>query len=214
MDLTPAGAPEPADEGPGGSGAGPSAERVDRTDLRLALALAGGLALLGVPVGLLWAALAPRALARPAPDGGVAPVDTQTQAFIAADGLLFLLGLAAGVLTGWLCWRRARRAPLEALLGMALGATLAVCAAWQVGVLTDDRDAVRAALREPGRTAPVELPLRLRSLAALLGWPAGAVLTFTVSALRAPEMRSDARLVLRAGPPRAVDEPAEDVPGR
>lgn len=171
-----------------------------RRRLRTALAVAGGTALAGLPLGLLWAAVAPRAYARRAPDGGALPVDSQTQAFIAADGLLFLLGLAAGAVAGWLGWRLARRGALEVLLALTAGSALAAVLTWQTGVRTDDREAVRAALREPGRTAPVEVPLRLRAHAALLGWPTGAVVTFTLRALR-------------AGPPAPRADPAPEPDG-
>lgn len=160
-----------------------------RDRVRPALAVGAVTALAGVPLGLLWAAAAPRAYARPGPDGGAVPVDAQTQAFIAADGLLFLLGLAAGALAGLLGWRLARRGALEVLLALAAGSALAAGLTWQTGVRTDDRDAARAALREPGRSAPVEVPLRLRAHAALLGWPTGAVGVFTLRALRAPAPR-------------------------
>nr|MDP9496920.1 hypothetical protein [Actinomycetota bacterium] len=147
----------------------PPAPAPVRDRVRSALAVAAGTALAGVPLGLLWAAAAPRAYARPGPDGGAVPVDPQTQAFFAADGLLFLLGLAAGVVAGLLGWRLARRGALEVLLALAVGSALAAVVTWQTGVRTDDRDAARAALREPGRTVPVEVPLRLRAHAALLG---------------------------------------------
>ncbi len=153
--------------------------------VRRAAALALAVAPLGVPVVVLWWLLAPRVEARSGPQGP-AFVDPQPEAFIAADLLLCGLGLAAGLLTGWLAERRTRadaRVVLPALLGLVVGAGVAAALSWQVGVRLDDREQARAALRDPAPTAVVELPLQLRSRAALLGWPAGAAVLFTWGAV-------------------------------
>lgn len=191
-DATPgkASAGLPAPPGPAGDAtprpggqplAAPLADEV-RTGLRLLVVLG----LCGVPVGLLWSAVAPR------PDlvrrgGGLTYVDLETKDFIAADGLLFLLGAAAGILAALVAWRLARRRPLGALLGLVAGAGLASYVAWRSGVLLEDREALLAAARDPAVAAPAEQPLELRSRAALLGWPGAAALTFALLALRRPQ---------------------------
>ena len=68
-----------------------------RVEALTALVCLTGVAVLGVPVGLLWRALAPRAVALVS-NGSVDLVNSETKAFIAADGTLFLLSLAGGVL--------------------------------------------------------------------------------------------------------------------
>ena len=142
-----------------------------------------GLVLLGAPLGLLWAAVAPR------PDvviaaGNLDFVDRETKDFIAADGLLFLLLVALGVLAGALAWSHGRRRPFGVLLGLTLGGALAAVVAAKAGMLTDDRAAAAAAVATGTLR---ELPLTLQAHAALLGCPAAAVLTFALLALRRPQ---------------------------
>lgn len=165
--------------------AGPGAAAPLSSELRTGLLVLVALVLCGAPLGLLWSAVAPR------PDlvrqgGALNYADLETKDFIAADGLLFLLGTAAGVAAALVAWRFGRLRPLGTLLGLVAGAGLASYVAWKTGILVDDRDALLAAARDPARTAPVDLPLELRSKAALLGWPAGAALTFALIALRRP----------------------------
>jgi hypothetical protein len=156
-----------------------------RDEARTGLLVLVVLVLCGAPLGLLWAALAPR------PDlvrqgGGLSYADLETKDFIAADGLLFLLGAASGLVAAFVAWRLGRLRPLGTLLGLVLGAGLASYVAWRAGVLVDDREALLAAASDPARTAPLDLPLELRSKAALLGWPAAAAVTFAMIALRRP----------------------------
>ena len=177
--------PAPPAAGSRAASGAPSAAPA-RDELRTGLVALAVLVLCGAPLGLLWSAVAPR------PDlvrqgGGLSYADLETKDFIAADGLLFLLGVAAGVVAALVAWRLGRLRPVGALLGLVLGAGLASYVAWQTGVLVDDRDALLAAASDPGRTAPLDLPLELRSKAALLGWPAAAALTFALVALRRPQ---------------------------
>jgi hypothetical protein len=141
----------------------------------------------GLPVGLLWALLAPRPDVLPLEGGGLQYADTESKDFIAGDGTLFLLCLVAGVVTGVVVFRRGRRQPLGALLGMVLGAGLAAWVASRVGVLGDDREAVVAAARAGQLSGPTDLPLQLRARSVLLTWPALAALAWTARALRHPE---------------------------
>ena len=163
------------------------AEPQTRRALLPALARTAGVTLLGLPVGVLWAGLAPR------PDvvvtaAGLDFVDSQTKDFIAADGLLFVLGVTAGVLVGLAGWRVGRDRPLGTLLGLTLGGVLAGFVAARTGALLAGRPPASAA-------APLgsvrDLPLRLHAYAVLLGWPAAAVLTFTLLALRRPQALPD-----------------------
>lgn len=166
-------------------GAGPGAQL--RTGVRCLLAVAGS----GLVVGLLWWLLAPRPDVLPV-DGGLQYADTESKDFIAGDGTLFLLCLAAGLLTGGLVWRRARGHGVGAVLGMVLGAGLGAWLASRAGVLGDDREAVLAAARAGRLEGPTDLPLQLRARSVLLVWPAFAALAFTVLSVRHPDLTDDA----------------------
>lgn len=91
------------------------------------------LAVLGVPLGLLWAALAPDTPVLKTAEGAIY-ADPQPEQPIAADGWFSLLGLAFGLLVAlalWLVLRR-RRGPVG-LVAAVLGALAAAPVAWQVG---------------------------------------------------------------------------------
>ncbi|MBO4206033.1 DUF2567 domain-containing protein [Micromonospora echinofusca] len=94
-----------------------------------------GLALtvLGVPLGLLWYALAPRVPVVRTADGAVL-AEPQPEQFIAADGWFSLLGLGFGVLAAigvWLLLRRVR-GPLGLVVAV-LGSVGAALVAWRLG---------------------------------------------------------------------------------
>ena len=164
--------------GPNAAAGRPPAPAPLREEARTGLLVLVGVVLLGAPLGLLWAAVAPRPDLVRQDGGGLAYADLETKDFIAADGLLFLLGAAAGLLVAVAAWRYGRLRPLGTVLGLVAGAGLASYVAWRTGVLVDDREALLAAARDPMRSAPIDLPLELRSKAALLGWPAAAAVTF------------------------------------
>jgi hypothetical protein len=91
------------------------------------------LILLGAPLGLIWAAVAPSAQVVLV-EGGAAPAQPQPEEFVAADGWFSLLGLVFGLLAAiavWLILRR-YRGPVG-LLVAALGSIGAAVLAWQVG---------------------------------------------------------------------------------
>ncbi|MDG4832126.1 DUF2567 domain-containing protein [Solwaraspora sp. WMMD1047] len=97
------------------------------------VATAAGITLLGLPIGLLWAALAPAVPVRKTADGAVL-TQAQPEEFIAADGWFTLIGLCFGVATAiavWLLLRR-RRGPFGLIVAV-LGALGAAVVAWQVG---------------------------------------------------------------------------------
>ncbi|MEH0820596.1 MULTISPECIES: DUF2567 domain-containing protein [unclassified Micromonospora] len=132
--------PPPA-AGPGSAASWPPAyaglpeqpgDRV-RGTLLATLATLLGLTVLGVPLGLLWAALAPDTPVLKTAEGAVY-AQPQPEQPIAADGWFSLLGLGFGLLAAvglWIVLRR-RRGP-AVLAGAALGALGAALVAWQVG---------------------------------------------------------------------------------
>ncbi|MFI7605148.1 DUF2567 domain-containing protein [Micromonospora sp. NPDC049366] len=98
-------------------------------------ALGGGLVLtvLGVPFGLLWAAVAPETPVIKAPDGALY-AQPQPEQPIAADGWFSLFGFGFGVLAALALWivLRRWRGPVG-LVTAVLGALAAGVVAWQVG---------------------------------------------------------------------------------
>ncbi|MCW3817332.1 DUF2567 domain-containing protein [Micromonospora sp. DR5-3] len=91
------------------------------------------LAVLGAPLGLLWAGVAPGTPVQKTAEGAIYATPQPEQP-IAADGWFSLLGLGFGVLAAvalWLLARR-RRGPAGLLAG-TLGGLGAAVVAWQVG---------------------------------------------------------------------------------
>jgi hypothetical protein len=128
----PAGQTGPPPE-PTASGARPTGGRRPGRAALVGLATAAGITLLGLPMGLLWAALAPAVPVRKTADGA-ALTQAQPEEFIAADGWFTLVGLCFGVATAiavWLLLRR-RRGPFGLIVAV-LGALGAAVVAWQVG---------------------------------------------------------------------------------
>lgn len=131
--------------------------------------------LVGAPVGLLWAALAPRV------EVVVAGQDVQlaepgTSAFIAGDGFFLLAGLLAGALGGLLAWRLGRDHGPAVVVGLTLGGLIAAYVAMRVGTTVGAAE-VQAAVRA-GQQGALELNLRLRAQEALVGWPVGSLLGY------------------------------------
>jgi hypothetical protein len=90
-------------------------------------------ALLGVPLGLLWTALAP-SIPVIKVEGGAVAAQPQPEEFVAADGWFSLLGLGFGVLMAIVVWLIVRRyrGPVG-LVAVGLGAIGASVVAWRVG---------------------------------------------------------------------------------
>ncbi|MGC5018086.1 DUF2567 domain-containing protein [Micromonospora sp. DT47] len=115
--------------------AGSPAVREDRHRHTPAVTAATVLALtvLGVPLGLLWAAVAPDTPVLKTAEGAIY-AQPQPEQPIAADGWFSLLGLGFGALVAVGLWAvlRRRRGP-GGLFAVALGALGAALVAWQVG---------------------------------------------------------------------------------
>jgi hypothetical protein len=153
-----------------------------RRDWRPFLGLVGGLAVAGVPLGVLWWALAPRAEYR-ITSGGPVAIGNPSEELLVADDAIFVLivaalGLAAGIAT-WLV--RRRRGP-AALLGVAFGTLAGAAVAWQVGELLGPGPS-RAALTHVGGRVTTSLTLGM--LPALAVGPFVAVLVWLIGALYA-----------------------------
>lgn len=148
-----------------------------RGDLVAGTSVAAVLAVLGVPVGLLWAAIAPRALVV---FGSAGPdlVDDQTKAFIGADSWFLVLTGLAGIICGVLAFRFAgRRHGMLTALGVAVGGLAAGWIAARTGhqVGLAGWQAARAA-NTAGSTA--RLYLKIRATGVLVTWALAAELVF------------------------------------
>lgn len=152
------------------------------------------LVLLGAPLGLLWAAVAPRVEVVVSEDGGTQLADPTVDGFIAVDGYFLLLAVLAGVLTGVLAWRVGRRYGPGVVVGLVVGGLLGAEVARQVGELVDAGEA--QAVVDAGRAGVVELSVRLRAESARTGWPVAALAAHMVLTLFVS--RSERRAV-RAG---------------
>jgi hypothetical protein len=96
-------------------------------------ALAGS-AVLGIVAGLVWAAVAPRALLQEVARGEAQVVSAETSAFIVADAWFCLIAAVGGVITGVVGDRvLVRRAGWVAAAGLVLGAVAAALLAMWVG---------------------------------------------------------------------------------
>ena len=91
----------------------------------VAAALAGS-AVLGVAAGLIWAAVAPRALLQEVGHGEAQLVNAESTAFILADAWFCLIAAVGGVITGIAGYRLlVRREGWIAAAGLVLGAVAA-----------------------------------------------------------------------------------------
>lgn len=169
-----------------------------RADLRTSLWLALGLALAGVPAGLLWWWVAPRADFRITQDGPVA-IGTPSQELLVADDVLFVFVLGGlGLLAGAAAWWLRRRRGVATVVALALGATAAGLVAWQVGELLGQGPS-EADLTDVG--ARVTSSLSLGGLAALAVAPFAAVAAYLVPVLVAREDGLGREPAPEVGPP-------------
>ncbi len=132
-------------------------------------------ALLGVPAGAAWIAVAPRVVVVVTGHGAAQVVNAETKAFIAGDGWFCVIGVVGGLLTGvagYLLAVRRRGAP--AMAGLILGGLAASLVTWWIG-RNSGLAAFHSALLTRPTGAVLHAPLVLRAHVAVVIWP------FTVS---------------------------------
>ncbi|MBB3082061.1 hypothetical protein [Geodermatophilus sabuli] len=151
-----------------------------RADARGALTLTGVLLACGIPAGLLWWAVAPRARFRVTADGPVVVGHPSAELLAAVDSVYTLVLAGLGLLAGVGTWRLRRRRGVAVLLALGVGTLLAALVAWRVGELLAPGP-TEAQLADAGTT--VTTGLALNSLAALAAGPFAAVLAYVVAAL-------------------------------
>jgi hypothetical protein len=151
-----------------------------RADLRASLRLVLALALAGIPAGLAWWALAPRAVFR-ITEAGPEPVGFPSAELLIADDAVFVLVVAvAGLLAGAVAWRLRRRRGVATAVAVAVGAFATALVAWQVGEMLGVGP-TQAQIEDVG--ARVTTSLTLGSPAALAVAPFMAVLAYVVGTL-------------------------------
>lgn len=183
--------------------------RVAHAELRSALRLVLGLAVAGIPIGLLWLALAPRRQYEVV-EGGFRAVEPQSEALIGADGWLLILTGALGVVVAGLAWRFIRVRGVGIVVGLAIGMVLAAAIAWQTGELLGTGPSQAQTARLGAIVAPA---LQLRAIPVLVIGAFLATLTYLVLACFAvSDQLHRSRLAAvsssSTGPPTAPTAPA------
>ncbi|SDX96100.1 Protein of unknown function [Modestobacter sp. DSM 44400] len=150
-----------------------------RADLRSGLLTVLALALAGLPAGLVWRWLAPRAAFR-VTAGGVEPIGVapSPELFMADDGVYVLVLATLGLLAGLAVWLLRRHRGVVVLAALAAGMIAAALVAWQLGQLVA-ASPTDTELAEVGGT--VTTGLRLGAVAAVAVGPFVAVLTYLVA---------------------------------
>jgi hypothetical protein len=137
----------------------------------------------GLPGGLAWAAIAPRAAVVVTGRGAADVVNPETPAFIAADGWFCVIGLAGGFLCGLAAYFAAVRsrgaAPAAGVIAGGLGASMV---AWWVG-RNIGLSAFHTDLMTSHTGTVLQGPLMLRAHSALVLWPIGTALTVLAAEL-------------------------------
>jgi LPXTG-motif cell wall-anchored protein len=151
-----------------------------RADLRSSAGVVLALALAGVPAGLLWWWLAPRADFRITGTGPVV-LGNPSEELLVGDDVMFVLVLAGlGLLAGAVAWWLRRRRGVATVFALAIGATAAAVVAWRIGELLG-HGPTDAQLAHVG--ARVTTALRLGGLPALFVGPFAAVFAYLVPVL-------------------------------
>ncbi len=155
-----------------------------RADLRSSAGVVLALALAGIPSGVLWWSLAPRADFR-VTDAGPRPVgDVPEELLVAGDAFFALIMVGVGLLAGAAAWLLRRRRGVATVVALALGACLTAVVAWQVGELLGAGPS-EAELADVG--ARITTSLRLGSLPALAVAPFSALLAYVVAVVCTPD---------------------------
>lgn len=150
-----------------------------RSDLRRMGITLAVLAVAGLPAGVLWWLLAPRADFRITSDGPV-PIGNPSQELLVADDVVFTLVVAGlGLLAGVVLWFRRGFRGVAAVVALALGVLAAGGLAWQLGELLGPGP-TDAALKQVG--AQVTTGLHLASWPAVAIGPAVALLAYFIAA--------------------------------
>jgi hypothetical protein len=178
-----------------------------RADLRTALGLVLVMALVGLPAGVLWWALAPRADFRITEAGPEVLGSPPDEMLLADDGTFVLVLALTGLLLGGGAWFLRRRRGVATVLALALGATVTGVVAWQVGEVLG-AGPTEAQLATVGAT--VTSSLTLGALPALAVAPFTAILAYVLAVLSARGDDLGRTGTIPAPPAQATVPPQDD----
>lgn len=136
--------------------------------------------LLGAPVGLLWAAVAPQP-AGVLVDGEPRLAMPGSNAFIAGDGFFLLAVTVAGIIGGLLAWHLGRRHGPAVVVGLTAGGLAAAYVAMVVGQQVTLEQVEQVISSGPEGVFGVHL--RLLATQTRVGWPVGALLGYVAASL-------------------------------
>ena len=142
------------------------------------------LALVGLPTGVVWWLLAPRADFQITADGPVVIGRPSEELVVADDAVLVLVLAGIGLLCGAAAWWLRRRRGVATVLALAVGCTLTAVVAWQVGEMLGTAP-TESELAELGNV--VTTSLTFGSLPGLAVAPFAAVLAYLVGVLYVAE---------------------------
>ena len=146
----------------------------------------------GIPAGLLWAAVAPRALLVVVSGGTAQAVNAETNAFVVADAWFCLIAAVGGLLTGWLGYLAAvRRRGAAAAVGLIAGGLAAALIALWLGE-NSGLAAFRHRLATAAPGTHFESSLALGAKSALVFWPMFTALVIAVGEMAVRSRRSRA----------------------
>ena len=169
----------------------PGPSRLKADVIRFAVVVVG-MVLIGAPVGLAWAAVAPHYTVIFQDGEATYPLIESTKAFIGVDGSFAAVTLVAGAVCGLLAWWLARRSGPWTVVALAVGGVLAALVASRVGLLPGRQSTFEALARKQGS---VDLFLgarsgndtHLRAPWTMVIWPVSALVAFLVPAFLKPE---------------------------
>jgi hypothetical protein len=151
-----------------------------RADLHSGVWLVAALGFAGIPAGLLWWLLAPRADFRITADGPTV-LGHPTEELLVADDTVFVLVLVGvGLVCGAAAWWWRRRRGVTTVLALTVGTTLTGVVAWQLGELLG-AGPTEAELAAVGTV--VTTSLTLGSLPGIAFAPFAAILAYAVGVL-------------------------------
>jgi hypothetical protein len=148
-----------------------------KRDLRDGLIVALLVTVCGLALGGLWLWLAPKV---PMYSDGSAIYlrDPEGEQAIGADGVFTFLGIALGVLSGAATfWWRRKTGGAVLVAALAVGGLLASVVAWRFGTALGPTSNLVAHAKQAGVGKTFLGPLQLNAKAALVAWPAAAMLT-------------------------------------
>ncbi len=178
-----------------------------RADLRGSAWLVLVLALVGLPTGVVWWMLAPRADFRITADGPVLIGRPSEELVVADDAVLVLVLAGVGLLCGGAAWWLRRRRGVATVVALAVGCTLTAVVAWQVGELLGAAP-TESELAEVGNV--VTTSLTFGSPPGLAAAPFAAVLAYLVGVLYVAEDSLNRPGPVAPPQPLVVDPPRED----